>query len=1093
MHTRGFIIIVLIYTFVFSSVIGTVSAQEAQLPQVSIQNLSIDQSDLKAGDTITGSFVISNAYPKDVPNIVYKISLVGAFDETGLPLEEYDSKTFGPIYLKADEQHKLITYSYVLPKAFNQKETIALRARAYLDSGIPLGWNDTEIEISGGSTVLSFVGSTVSVDGKFFQPDIGPTVYATSTSAFVRVRFVNNTTESITIMPTASFYTRSITTKPVTVLKKEGMIIAAKAKGEVIFDLPRFDNKAGVYLGQVQFPDKDGANRMTSLDFQYIVAGNQVTIDTVSADKSDIKKNDVVTLKVSYAGAPYDLLTARAVGAGNATLGVKIYDEHNKLVAENSSEHDFSAGTEKDVALTATRDARAMRAEVTVVKGSDVLATYKASLSANYDEMSKLPASSDGSSSGTSSAVVAAVLTIIGLGVILAVILFMRSRAKKTVYVLAALLIGTGFFFANAHEVDAAAFTITKSESINCIIDKATTVYTGPQPHCEPGNFRPQITNINTPANQIDPGEQFQFAGTVKLLSCANTPAHVKITATFQGQTKEQWYFKYNGVADWNFDHDYPLTSKDFSTHLNSKFTAPSKPGVYRLTFRIDNYTRIGNQHQPDNPNGQTGIRGYTEGYMDITVGNPVVEPTVNLTATPNPVDYNTASTLKWSSTNATTCTASNGWTGTKAKSGTQTTGNLTTKKTYTISCTGPGGSASDTITVNVKTEPTPSPVVTFTANPTTILEGQNTNLSWSSTNATACEASITSASPDASATTAWNSNTNPSATPGLHSKVVPTLTKTTTFKIICTGPGGSAEKTALVTVNKKSVTPVVNTPNVTLIASKTTVTSGETVALTYSPVYAASCTATASPANSGWTSGTESASTGSYTKTSSPLTANTTFTISCIGDSTTNGQTVTDDVTVIVDTTGGNPTTTPPPTVVLTANPDAVNPGGSTTLSWTVSNAASCTASANPVNSTWIGNKTATNGTHTATVSNIYSATEFRLTCTGQGGVESDTAVVTLATSTLSCTPNPSSGVRVGDTVTWTANPGNLSPTEYTWTGTPELEEGTSGSSIDVTYTTKGIKYAYVTATLGDGTKSPQTQCTIPVSVGNKPTFIEF
>jgi hypothetical protein len=79
-----------------------------------------------------------------------------------------------------------------------------------------------------------------------------------------------------------------------------------------------------------------------------------------------------------------------------------------------------------------------------------------------------------------------------------------------------------------------------------------------------------------------------------------------------------------------------------------------------------------------------------------------------------------------------------------------------------------------------------------------------------------------------------------------------------------------------------------------------------------------------------------------------------------------------------------------------------------------------------------------------------------------------------------------------VGDTVTWTASPGNLSPTLYTWTGTPELEAGVTGQSIDVVYETKGVKYATVTATLGDGSLVTK-QCTIPVSVGAKPTFIEF
>lgn len=57
---------------------------------------------------------------------------------------------------------------------------------------------------------------------------------------------------------------------------------------------------------------------------------------------------------------------------------------------------------------------------------------------------------------------------------------------------------------------------------------------------------------------------------------------------------------------------------------------------------------------------------------------------------------------LTWSSTNATSCTASGAWSGTKATSGSQSTGTLTTSSTYNLSCSGSGGSASQSATVTV-------------------------------------------------------------------------------------------------------------------------------------------------------------------------------------------------------------------------------------------------------------------------------------------------------------------------------------------------------------------------------------------------------
>jgi hypothetical protein len=85
--------------------------------------------------------------------------------------------------------------------------------------------------------------------------------------------------------------------------------------------------------------------------------------------------------------------------------------------------------------------------------------------------------------------------------------------------------------------------------------------------------------------------------------------------------------------------------------------------------------------------------------------------PTVSLSASPNPVDYNTASTLTWFSTNATVCTASGDWSGSKSLSGSESTGNLTSAKTYILTCTGDGGSASDSVTVDVN--PNTPPIAT--------------------------------------------------------------------------------------------------------------------------------------------------------------------------------------------------------------------------------------------------------------------------------------------------------------------------------------------------------------------------------------------
>ncbi len=68
--------------------------------------------------------------------------------------------------------------------------------------------------------------------------------------------------------------------------------------------------------------------------------------------------------------------------------------------------------------------------------------------------------------------------------------------------------------------------------------------------------------------------------------------------------------------------------------------------------------------------------------------------PTVTLTVEPSTITAGESATLIWSSTNADECLASGGWTGLKAVSGTTDVAPAATT-TYTLTCGGPGGTAS--------------------------------------------------------------------------------------------------------------------------------------------------------------------------------------------------------------------------------------------------------------------------------------------------------------------------------------------------------------------------------------------------------------
>jgi hypothetical protein len=91
-----------------------------------------------------------------------------------------------------------------------------------------------------------------------------------------------------------------------------------------------------------------------------------------------------------------------------------------------------------------------------------------------------------------------------------------------------------------------------------------------------------------------------------------------------------------------------------------------------------------------------------TAGTYGVSVAPTPPAPTVMLSANATQVNSGNPVTLSWSSQNATGCTATGGWSGALATSGTQVSPAITSPTTFTLNCTGGGGSASQSVTVDV-------------------------------------------------------------------------------------------------------------------------------------------------------------------------------------------------------------------------------------------------------------------------------------------------------------------------------------------------------------------------------------------------------
>ena len=106
-----------------------------------------------------------------------------------------------------------------------------------------------------------------------------------------------------------------------------------------------------------------------------------------------------------------------------------------------------------------------------------------------------------------------------------------------------------------------------------------------------------------------------------------------------------------------------------------------------------------------------TADTSYGEDKTFTTTSGPSVDLRINGSNGPVSVPYNGSIDLTWYSSNVSSCSASDGWSGTKAVSGSESKYDLTSSKTYTINCTGSGGSVSDSVSVDVSGDSDIDPV----------------------------------------------------------------------------------------------------------------------------------------------------------------------------------------------------------------------------------------------------------------------------------------------------------------------------------------------------------------------------------------------
>jgi hypothetical protein len=226
---------------------------------------------------------------------------------------------------------------------------------------------------------------------------------------------------------------------------------------------------------------------------------------------------------------------------------------------------------------------------------------------------------------------------------------------------------------------------------------------------------------------------------------------------------------------------------------------------------------------------GYVDIRAVTTSYRSASA--PTVDLRINNTNGPANLSAPGNLTLSWTTSNAAACTASGNWAGSKATNGSEAISNLAAGTyAYTLTCTNPSGSASDTVTANVYGAPVVDVRVNNQNGPLTFTEPAAYTVSWSSSNATTCQAegNLTGAI-GASGSRAYNN----------------VLQGTYTYTVRCSNPiGAQAVDSVQVQVNPQP--PVVDL-KIDGKDAPTTYTSPASYTLSWSSQYATTCRASSS------------------------------------------------------------------------------------------------------------------------------------------------------------------------------------------------------------------------------------------------------
>lgn len=220
--------------------------------------------------------------------------------------------------------------------------------------------------------------------------------------------------------------------------------------------------------------------------------------------------------------------------------------------------------------------------------------------------------------------------------------------------------------------------------------------------------------------------------------------------------------------------------------------------------------------------------------------------PELFLDASPEIISMGESTTITWSVIDADSCVKLGDWSGV-ATAGTGIYNEVVIPASlpaiYSMQCNNIYGN-SPIRTVIIEEEAVNPPTLTFDANPSTLLAGDSTVLTWTVNNANSCSASVLSGN-----VIGWSGNV--SSSNGTHSRVVTVNVLPSNLNLTCENNAGAVSNI----VNLTESTNVPPTLNFTIngFNSVVIITLGDPLNIAWSTSGASSCVATSSPMVPGW------------------------------------------------------------------------------------------------------------------------------------------------------------------------------------------------------------------------------------------------